>query len=100
MPTYECLVYRQRNSKETPEFCMFHAPVSEILSWCDIRRLEIGPDGAQRALNESRVRSVKRYLEDDLTTVPTAVIVSLSLEGLNYPQGECNRTAVITNEAK
>lgn len=100
MPKYECLVYRQRKSTETPEFCMFHAPVSEILSWCDIRRLEIGPDGAQRALNESRVRSVKRYLEDDLNTVPTAVIVSLSLEGLNYPQGEGNRTALINIEAQ
>ena len=98
MPTYDSLIYRQRNDPGTPEFCLFHAPVSEILSWCDIKLLENGPDGAQRSLNQSRVRAVRRYLEDELNTVPTAVIVLLSLDPQCYPTGNGNRTAQITIE--
>lgn len=100
MPAYNSLIYRQRNDQATPEFCLFHAPVSEILSWCDIKRLEVGPDGSQRSLNESRVRAVRRYLQDDLNTVPTSVIILLSLNKENYPPGDGNRTAQITIEAK
>ncbi|MBN70833.1 MAG: hypothetical protein CME32_16320 [Gimesia sp.] len=93
MPTYHSLIYRQRDNLDTPEFCLFHAPASEIMSWCDIQRLETGPEGAQRALNESRVRAVSRYLEDDLNTVPTAIIVALSLPEEDYPEGTGTRTA-------
>ncbi|MEI7698899.1 MAG: DGQHR domain-containing protein [Planctomycetia bacterium] len=98
MPTYQCLIYRQRSSPETPEFCLFHAPVSEILDWCDIKRLETEQGGAQRSLNESRVRAVKRFLEDDLNTVPTSVIISLGSRGVTYPEGNGPRTGQITIE--
>lgn len=35
MPSYDCLIFRQRQDPVTPEFCVFHAPVGEILQWCD-----------------------------------------------------------------
>lgn len=91
MPSYDCLVFRQRADVSTPEFCIFHAPAGDILSWCDIRRLEAGPGGAQRSLNETRVRSVKRFLEDDANTIPTSVIIALDLPPECYPSGQGTR---------
>jgi DGQHR domain-containing protein len=78
--SYQCLSYSQRGEKSAvPRFCLFHAPAGEILEWADIERLEVRPGGAQRALNDSRVRSLCRFLGDDRNTVPTAVIIALEL---------------------
>ena len=77
---YDCLAYSQRPDQgSVPQFCIFHAPVGEVLQWADIERLEAGPGGAQRGLNDAKVRSVKRYLDDEANTIPTAVIIALDL---------------------
>ncbi|MDA1229493.1 MAG: DGQHR domain-containing protein [Planctomycetota bacterium] len=77
---YTCLTYAQRCDDDTaPEFCLFHAPVGEILQWADIERLENHPRGAQRSLNPPKVRSVSRYLEDTANTIPTAVVIALDV---------------------
>lgn len=76
--SYDCLSHSQRNSPDSPKFCIFHAPVGEVLEWADVHRLEDGPKGAQRGLNDSKVRSVSRYLEDEINTIPTAVIIAIN----------------------
>lgn len=77
---YPCLIYRQRqNQANTAEFCLFHAPVAEILAWADIRRLEATREGQQRARNDAKVRAVKRFLGPTENTIPTAVVLSLNL---------------------
>ncbi len=99
MPTYNCIVFRQRPDTSTPEFCIFHAPVGEVLAWSDIKRLDADPGGAQRSLNETRIRSVSRFLEDGRNTIPTSVIVALDIPHNCYPQGNGPRYGDITIEA-
>lgn len=75
--SYDCLSHNQRANSDAPSFCLFHAPVGEVLEWADVHRLEDGPKGAQRGLSDSKVRSVSRYLDDEINTIPTAIIVSM-----------------------
>lgn len=60
--------------------------------------MDADPDGAQRSLNDTRVRAVARFLEDERNTIPTAVIVSLDLPPENYPAGTGDRSCTITVE--
>ena len=77
---YPCLSYAQRPDRvETPKFCLFHAPASEVLQWSDVDRLEKGPGGAQRSKNETKIKSVSRFLGDQSNTIPTAIILSLNV---------------------
>jgi DGQHR domain-containing protein len=76
--SYNCQSYSQRKSSDAPTFCLFHAPAREILEWSDVTRLEDNPDGAQRGLNNSKVRSVNRFLDDEINSIPTAIIISIS----------------------
>ena len=93
---YDCLAYRQRpDHKTVPQFCLFHAPVGEVLEWADIERLEAAPGGAQRGLNDAKVRSVKRYLEDEANTIPTAVIIALDLPRNAVVKGVDNKSDTI-----
>lgn len=76
--TYTCLVAIQR--PETPQFCMFQAPVGEVLSWAAIKRLEDDPRSPQRPANPAKIKAVKRFLDlEPRNTIPTAVILTLSV---------------------
>ena len=78
--TYDCFTFKQRvESNESPEICLFHAPVEQLLQWADIDRLETRPGGAQRSRNTTKVRSVHRFLEDTANTIPTAVVLAIDL---------------------
>jgi DGQHR domain-containing protein len=79
--TYSCQSYSQRTSPDAPKFCLFHAPANEILEWSDVHRLEDNPNGAQRGLNNSKVRSVSRFLDDEINSIPTAIIISINGNG-------------------
>lgn len=77
---YECLVSRQRQTANAPEFLLFHAPAGEILQWAAIKRLEEVPGAPQRQTSPAKVRAIKRFLEtDDRNTIPTSVILTLDL---------------------
>lgn len=94
---YSCLFYKQRpTGLSAPPFCLFHAPASEILSWADIERLEASPDGAQRSANKTKVKSVSRYLEHEANTIPTAVIIGLSLSSKSVSGKAVNGLSTIT----
>jgi len=77
--TYACLVGAQR--PDTPIFCMFQAPVGEVLAWATIKRLEDDPRAPQRPANQARIRAIKKFLElDARNTIPTAVILTLKIK--------------------
>ncbi|MEQ1886564.1 MAG: DGQHR domain-containing protein [Bryobacteraceae bacterium] len=77
---YECLISRQRQTPNAPEFLLFHAPAGEILQWAAIKRLEEVPGAPQRQTSPAKVRAIKRFLEtDDRNTIPTSVILTLDL---------------------
>ena len=82
MPTfrYDCLLTRQQDSNEAPSFCIFHAPVGEILEWADIKRLEEEAGAPQRRMSPAKVKAVTRYLATDVrNTIPTSVILTLDV---------------------
>jgi DGQHR domain-containing protein len=87
--SYTCQSFSQRASTDAPNFCLFHAPAREILEWSDVHRLEDSPNGAQRGLNNSKVRSVSRFLDDEINSIPTAIIISISGDSCSLrKQGE------------
>ena len=101
--SYDCLSYSQRDEEsEVPRFCLFHASAAEILEWADIERLEVRRGGAQRSLNDSRVRSLRRFLDDETNTVPTAVIIALELtpDALKVQRGKQHPTLSIIYDGK
>jgi DGQHR domain-containing protein len=78
---YECLVIKQRPSEDAPTFCLFHAPVGEILRWAAIKRLEEEAGAPQRRTSPAKVKAVKRFLETDVrNTIPTSIIVTIDVE--------------------
>jgi DGQHR domain-containing protein len=74
------MAFSQRNDGNAPGFCLFHAPVGEILAWAEIPRLSHkDKNGIQRAKNDYKVRGIKKFLSaDDRNTIPTAVVITLS----------------------
>jgi len=80
---YPCLVYSQRQEvKDSPTFCLFHAPVGEILEWADIKRLEEEAGAPQRRTSPAKVGAIKNFLKHEpKNTIPTSVILTLDLPG-------------------
>lgn len=76
--SYPCFRLDQREGSSAPTFCLFYAPVGEILSWAAIERIESRKGAVQRAMNQAKVRGVKRFFaQDPRNTIPTAVVVTL-----------------------
>jgi len=78
---YPCLVYRQRQKVEnTPTFCLFHAPIGEVLKWADIKRLEDEVGAPQRRTSPAKVTAIEHFLtQEPKNTIPTSVIITLDL---------------------
>jgi DGQHR domain-containing protein len=76
---YPCLSFSQRTEAGSPRFCIFHAPVGEVISWSVIPRLTPGSsDGIQRAKNDYKVRGIRSFLASDIrNTIPTAIVITL-----------------------
>jgi DGQHR domain-containing protein len=79
---YPCLTFSQRPESEAPKFCIFHAPVGDVISWSVIPRLSPGnSDGIQRAKNDYKVRGIRSFLKSDArNTIPTAIVITLGHE--------------------
>ena len=77
---YPCIVFSQRTDIGSPQFCMFEAPVRDVIEWSTIPRLS--PDnleGIQRPKSDTRVRAIKNFLlGDPRNTIPTAIVITLS----------------------
>lgn len=78
--TYECLITKQQGADDAPTFCLFHAPVGEILEWADIKRLEEEAGAPQRRTSPAKVKAIKRFLDSDhRNTIPTSVILTIDI---------------------
>jgi DGQHR domain-containing protein len=78
---YLGFTYNQRpDAAEAPRFCVFRAPVGEILQWAAIHRLDKShPDAIQREPKRARILGIKRFLEQDpRNTIPAAIVVALN----------------------
>lgn len=96
---YECLTKNQRTEGHAPTFCLFFAPAGEVLRWSVVEPIQDQGPGFQRLVNPSRVRGVKRYLEqDNANTIPTSIILTLDIDGLALQRlaDQLERTLSIT----
>lgn len=77
---YSCLIFKQRIDADSPQFCIFEAPVGELLSLSTIPRLTPDKhDGIQREKNDFRVKGITRFLRDETkNTIPTAIVIALA----------------------
>ncbi|WP_322089442.1 DGQHR domain-containing protein [Burkholderia sp. BCC1999] len=77
---YPCIVFSQRQEEEAPRFCVFRAPVGEVISWTTIPRLSPeDTEGIQRARNNFKVRAIRKFLVDDKrNTIPTAIVLTFT----------------------
>ena len=77
---YPCFVFKQRASDDSPDFCIFEAPVGELMSLTTIPRLS--PErvnGIQREKNDFRVKGIKKFLNDETkNTIPTAIVIAFA----------------------
>lgn len=86
---YNCLVFKQKSTPNVPDFCIFHAPVGEILQWADIKRLDEEDRGPQRRTSTSKVRAISRFMsQDTLNTIPTSIILTLDISPERIVSGE------------
>ncbi|MDP2760842.1 MAG: DGQHR domain-containing protein [Sideroxyarcus sp.] len=80
MKNYRCIKFKQRDSVQSPETCIFSAPVGELLEWVTIPSLSPDrKDGIQRARKDFRVRGITKFMAiDDRNVIPTAIVIALS----------------------
>lgn len=87
---YLTLTYEQRPAAAgAPRFCIFRAPVGEILRWAAIHRLsKLNPNAIQREPKRARILGIKRFLvQDERNTIPAAVVVALNGVGIQPLEG-------------
>lgn len=77
---YACFVFNQRAGAVAPRFCIFEAPVGEILKWSSVPRLSHDTQGGvQRERSDFRVKGITKFLKDESrNTIPTALVLALS----------------------
>lgn len=77
---YTCFVFSQRPEAGAPRFCIFEAPVGEILAWSSVPRLSHDKQGGvQRERSDFRVKGITKFLKDEArNTIPTALVLALS----------------------
>lgn len=95
---YPCIVFPQRPEPEAPKFCVFQAPVGEILEWTTIPQLSPEePGGIQRAKNDYKVRAIKSFVgANPRNTIPTAIVVTLAQDTYTLANGGANGVTQIT----
>lgn len=75
--SYACTFFGQRASDKAPSFCVFAASAGDVLEWSDIERLGPGVKGVQRRENIAKRKQICKFFENDINTIPTAVIIAL-----------------------
>lgn len=91
MPTreYYSFIFKQRESEDIPKFCIFHAPVGEVLEWAAVKRLEEDRSSPQRRTSPAKVKSVAKFLDEDpRNSIPTSIILTIDLPPENIERIE------------
>lgn len=82
---FPCLVFKQRESNDSPTFAVFSAPAAEIRKWAAIRRRTEYPEGPQRKLSQAKIGAISRFFQKDpRNTIPTAVTVTLNVAAATW----------------
>lgn len=93
---YPCFVFNQRPGQGAPRFCLFEAPVGEILQWSSVPRLS--PEnhhGVQRDRSGFRVKGITKFLRDEArNTIPTALVIALSPDAYELVNLDDGRPAI------
>ncbi len=96
---YAALHCAQRKDSKAPTFLLFHASASDIATWADVHRLSVeDKSGAQRPLRELKVGKVAKFLlSNDQNTIPTAVVIALDADSVNFqaPHGSACGTLTL-----
>ena len=97
--TYPCIFLHQRQGTDAPRFCLFAAPVAQVLEWATVERLGPGSTAPQRRESPAKVEAVRRFLESESqNTIPTTIITTIE-EGavtLDDPGGDFSGAGTIT----
>lgn len=99
---YPCLVYRQRlEIEDAPTFCLFHAPVGEIMEWATIKQAEEQPGIPQRQISLAKVDAIKKFLTvGPQNIIPGSIIIVLDKLGCDVkPMNMTNQEAEVEAEA-
>jgi DGQHR domain-containing protein len=75
--SYPCTFFSQRANQNAPSFCVFAASAGDVLEWSDIERLGPGVKGVQRRENIAKRKQITKFFENEVNTIPTAVIIAL-----------------------
>lgn len=88
--SYHCIIFSQRTDENSPQFCLFEAPVKDVISWSTIPTLTPENDnGIQRPLKDNKVKAIKKFLESDpRNTIPTAIVITISSEACEIENGQ------------
>src|SRR4051812_48158446 len=86
---YLSIRFRQREETEAPAFCIFCAPVGELLCWSAIKRLEPGILGIQRQAAQPKVKGIARFLGDPRNTIPPSVVITIDAQGSEFEEAPC-----------
>lgn len=83
-----CAFLLDQRGDAAPKFCVFYAPVREVLEWALIAPMSHkNPAGVQRQVVKSRVRGIKRYFElGPRNTIPTACVVAFGPDSVRVNQ--------------
>jgi DGQHR domain-containing protein len=95
---YRCFTFKQREYAHSPSFCLFYAPVGEVLKWSDIERLGPGVKGVQRRENIAKRKQIERFLKEDRkNTIPTAITLAFDTDAATVvPSGHDDGLAQIS----
>lgn len=92
---YCAFIFKQRSNENVPLFCLFHAPVEEVLEWAEVKRLEEEPGAPQRRTSPAKVKAVAKFIEEDSrNSIPTSLILTIDLppENIDRLESPCPST--------
>jgi len=97
---YTCIKNQQRAGDGANVFLLFHAKAGELYEWAAIERYTADKkDGPQRLPQKAKIAEVKRFFEQDSrNTIPTALLISLSVPAGAMTQPYPERPEIISLE--
>jgi DGQHR domain-containing protein len=82
--SYLALPFRQRDER-SPQLVLFHAPVSEVAQWAEVKELGPRRSGHQREKRGAKVQAIRNFFSaDNRNTIPTALIVTFASGHASY----------------
>jgi DGQHR domain-containing protein len=83
--TYFGWFMRQREDPGSPKFFVFLARTKDIINWTGTKRTQDFPDGTQRVLRKSRVKTIVRFLEaSSINTIPNNILLAFQPDKVRF----------------